>query len=80
MSPGYDQDFEMLDLLLSIDTDREYRVEEWPYENRTALEFTIGERERADERSQLPGFEFDWPGGIAQLVAKHDAIIVRLQE
>ena len=30
--------------------------------------------------SQLPGFEVDWPGGIPQLMTKHDAVIERLDE
>ena len=80
MSPAYDSEFKLLEFLLSLETDRSYRVKDWPYENRTPLEFVNSERDRAEERSHLPGFDFDWPGGTPQLIEKHDAVIELLRD
>ncbi len=76
----YDPNFEMLDLLLANNVNREHRTDHWPWENRSGLEYARYQRDRVDYWAELPAFDAEWPGGTPQFVAKHDALIERLQD
>ncbi len=79
-SSQYDANLEITKLLLSEGADQTHRVDDWPYQNRSALEYVEYERDRAAERSELPGFESDWPGGIPQWVDRFDTLATLLRE